>query len=150
MQSSKEAAAILELLGKRGESLSLAESCTGGLLANAFVSIEGASEVFLGALVCYSAKAKVSIAGVSEESAFENFAVNESCSKEFALGAMEKFASDFAVSTTGFAEDGKEMYLSIASKAKLLTYRQVFYGDRNEIRDSQVKFALSKLLEFLH
>ncbi|MFI3290856.1 MAG: CinA family protein [Opitutales bacterium] len=150
MQVDKKAVEILGLLSSRGQVISVAESCTGGLLANAFVSISGASEVFVGGFLCYSAKSKIEVAGVLESSATENEAVNENCSREFAKSSLDKFASDYAISTTGFAEDGKEMYLSIATKnGDIKTFRKIFFGNRNEIRQAQVEFALSTFWEEL-
>ncbi len=140
---------ILDEMRRRGLKLCAGESCTGGLVANAFVSINSASDVFLGSLVCYCANAKVNLAGVSREAAFENKSVNERCAREFARGALEKYGADYAISSTGFAEEGKDVFLCVANAKDAVVEKFNFNGSRNEIRADATRKALYMLQRFL-
>ena len=97
---------ILQQLRAVGRTLAVAESCTGGLLANAFTDVPGASKVFLGGAVCYTNAVKVEILGVPEPILRQHGAVSAECAAAMATGAAEKFSADHAVSVTGFAGPG--------------------------------------------
>lgn len=94
---------IVKLLTEQKKTLALAESCTGGLIANRITNISGASEIFLGGVVSYANSAKEKFLGVKPETLKKFGAVSEEVAREMALGAREKFGSDFAISVTGIA-----------------------------------------------
>lgn len=83
--------------------LAVAESCTGGLLCNAFTSMSGASKVFVGGIVCYSNDVKVSKVGVPESILEQHGAVSAECAIAMASGVAERLSSDYGLSVTGFA-----------------------------------------------
>jgi nicotinamide-nucleotide amidase len=86
-----------------GRKISVAESCTGGLVAAALTEIPGSSAVFQAGFVTYSNTAKTSLLGVNEE-LIETFgAVSEAVAWAMARGAITKTGSDIAVSITGVA-----------------------------------------------
>lgn len=93
---------VKQLIAKK-KTLALAESCTGGLIANRITNVSGASEIFLGGVVSYSNAAKQKFLGVRPESLAAHGAVSEAVAREMALGAREKFGSDFALAVTGIA-----------------------------------------------
>lgn len=144
-----QARQILDEMRRRGLKLCAGESCTGGLIANAFVSINSASDVFLGSLVCYCAAAKINLAGVSKEAAFENQSVNERCAREFAQGALAKYGADYAISSTGFAEEDKDVFLCVANRTSAVVEKFNFKGSRNEIRADATRKALYMLQRLL-
>ena len=94
---------IVRLLTERKETLSLAESCTGGFIANRLTNVPGASAVFLAGLITYSNNAKESFLGVKAHTLAEHGAVSEAVAKEMAEGARERTGSDYAISVTGIA-----------------------------------------------
>ena len=94
---------VVKLLTQKRKTLALAESCTGGLIANRITDVPGASEVFLGGVVSYANAAKEKFLSVRAETLQSHGAVSEAIAREMALGAKEKFNSDFAIAVTGIA-----------------------------------------------
>ena len=97
---------VVKLLAQKKKTLALAESCTGGLVASRITDVPGASEIFLGGVVSYANSAKERFLGVRAETLRQHGAVSEAVAREMALGAREKFGSDFAVAVTGIAGPG--------------------------------------------
>ncbi len=99
------------LLRERGMRVALAESLTGGGLAQRLTSAEGASDYFCGSAVVYTADAKRDLLGVRQETIDGPGVVSEECAREMAAGARRVFGADVAVSLTGVAgpdpHDGK-------------------------------------------
>lgn len=91
------------LLGKR---LALAESCSGGLLASRITDLAGASEYFAGGVVAYSNEAKADLLGVDPALIEAKGAVSPEVAEAMAIGALERFDADVAVSITGIAGPG--------------------------------------------
>lgn len=83
--------------------LAVAESCTGGMLSDAFTNITGASKVFMGGVVCYSNDVKVSKVGVPESILEQHGAVSQECAIAMASGIAEAMSTDYGLSLTGFA-----------------------------------------------
>ena len=83
--------------------LAVAESCTGGLLSDAFTNIPGVSKNFVGGVVCYSNDVKVSQLSVPEILLEQHGAVSPECAVAMASGAAERLCSDYGLSVTGFA-----------------------------------------------
>ena len=82
--------------------MAVAESCTGGLLGNAFTDIPGASKVFQG-VICYANEVKISQVSVPEEIIDQHGAVSSECAIAMASGVAENLSSDYGLSITGFA-----------------------------------------------
>ena len=97
---------VVRLLTERKKTLALAESCTGGCIAQRVTDVPGASAVFPGGLVCYANSAKENFLGVRAATLEKHGAVSEAVATEMALGAREKFGSDFALAVTGIAGPG--------------------------------------------
>jgi len=83
--------------------LAVAESCTGGLLCDAFTNLAGASKVFVGGVVCYANDVKVSKVGVPESILEQHGAVSSECAIAMASGIAERLSTDYGLSVTGFA-----------------------------------------------
>lgn len=97
---------IVQLLTARKKTLALAESCTGGGIANRITNVPGASAIFLGGVVSYSNAAKAKILGVRDATLAAHGAVSEAVAQEMAEGARQQFGSDFAIAVTGIAGPG--------------------------------------------
>ena len=91
------------ILKQRGETLAVAESCTGGMIAEMITDIPGSSVYFLGGAVTYSNELKERILGVSADSLRLCGAVSEIVAREMAAGARERFGATYALATTGIA-----------------------------------------------
>lgn len=97
---------VIRLLREKRFSLALAESCTGGFIANRLTNVPGASEVFLAGLVTYSNEAKRLFLGVNEATLTAHGAVSEPVACEMAVGALQKTGAKFALAVTGIAGPG--------------------------------------------
>jgi len=94
---------VVRLLTERKLTLALAESCTGGCLADRLTNIPGASKVFVGGLVAYSNAAKKKFLGVRAQLLARHGAVSEAVARAMAEGARKRFGADFALAVTGIA-----------------------------------------------
>jgi nicotinamide-nucleotide amidase len=95
--------AVVEMLIRNGATVSTAESCTGGFLANRLTNVPGASDVFLGGAVTYSNKEKIRQLGVSSDDLETHGAVSETVARQMAEGIRLVTGSDYGLSTTGIA-----------------------------------------------
>jgi len=91
------------LLAQRGETVSTAESCTGGLIGALLTDVPGSSQYFLGGAVTYSNEAKTRLLGVSQDVLEARGAVSESVAQAMAEGVSRRLGSDYALSVTGVA-----------------------------------------------
>lgn len=141
---------LVSLLKKRGMTITLAESCTGGLLASTIIGISGASEVFREGFITYANEAKVTYADVSEKTLDTYGAVSPNVAMEMAEGVAKKTGADVSVSITGIAGPTGEtkekpvglIYIGCYVNGKV-TYQEChFAGNRMKIRESSVKAAL--------
>lgn len=96
-------AVVLRLLGERQQTLALAESCTGGLIAHRLTNISGASVVLIAGLVTYANAAKQKFLGVDLETLTAHGAVSEAVAREMAEGARHETGADYALAVTGIA-----------------------------------------------
>lgn len=95
--------AVAEMLIQRGETLSAAESCTGGALSAKFTAMSGASEYFWGGVVSYDNSVKENLLGVSRENLEHYGAVSEQVARQMAEGVRRACGTTYGVSTTGIA-----------------------------------------------
>jgi nicotinamide-nucleotide amidase len=92
-----------QLLSEKNLTLSVAESCTGGLIGHRITNIPGSSKYLIGDLVTYSNEAKQQLLGVSSETLAKFGAVSEECVREMAAGARKRMGTNVAVATSGVA-----------------------------------------------
>lgn len=95
--------AVVRLLTERGQTLAVAESCTGGRLASRVTDVPGASAVFLGGFVTYSNDLKQRLLGVPADTLARHGAVSEPTARAMAEGARSRTGADFALAVTGIA-----------------------------------------------
>ncbi|MGZ8900287.1 MAG: competence/damage-inducible protein A [Limisphaerales bacterium] len=96
-------AVVVRLLTEKQKTLALAESCTGGYIANRITNIPGASAVFRAGLVTYSNEAKQTFLGVRAETLSQHGAVSEAVAREMAEGVRARTGADYALAVTGIA-----------------------------------------------
>ena len=133
---------VLEKLRRRQETLSVAESCTGGLLSAHLTDVPGASEVFLGGVVSYSNEAKEHLIDVPHEMLVEHGAVSEEVARAMAEGVRARFGSNWGAGITGIAgptggTDEKPVGLvhwAVAGPDGVSARHHVFLGDRSIVR----------------
>ena len=137
---------LVEHLIAKGRTLSTAESLTAGLLSAEICNVSGASRCFLGGLCAYQDPIKANMLSVLEETLAKYSAVSAPCAREMAKGAREKFGSDYALSTTGYAgptgEDVGLVYIGVASHRGEKAFRLRLSGSRQGIRKMTVQIAL--------
>jgi nicotinamide-nucleotide amidase len=150
------AAEVLARLKERGETLAVAESLTGGLLAATIVDVPGASAVFRGGLVVYATDLKGSLAGVPAELLAARGPVDPDVALALARGARERCRADWGLATTGVAgpdpQDGHpvgQVYVGLAGPVAADVRRLTLVGDRAAIRRGSVTGALALLSDAL-
>ncbi len=142
------------------ETLSVAESCTGGLLGGRITSVQGSSDYFLGGFQAYTGAMKTLLLGVSPELLAEHTAVSEEVARAMAEGARERTGSTWTLSITGYAgpataqpgatppkEENKvgTIFIGCAGPGVFEVRRLRFPGDRERIRNLAVITALDLL-----
>jgi nicotinamide-nucleotide amidase len=154
-----DAAAVLRLLagrGDRGETLAVAESLTGGLVAAEFASVPGASRGFRGSVTAYATELKHRLLGVDAALLAERGAVDARVAREMAEGVRERLGADWGVSTTGVAgpdpQDGQPVgtvFVAVAGPEGSRVRGLRLTGNRAGIRTASVTAALELLAEAL-
>ena len=156
------AESIEEIVGQRlralGLTLAVAESCTGGLLAQRLTAVPGSSDYFVGGWVSYNESAKKAWLGVPEAVLAEHGAVSEETAAAMTMGAMRKAGSSVAVSITGLAgpDGGTDetpigtVYIGVSGpEDEVEVFHRRFPGDRGFVRTLAVQTALEQLLRRL-
>jgi nicotinamide-nucleotide amidase len=146
---------IIQTLIENKKSISVAESCTGGLIASMITSISGSSEVFNGSIVSYSNDIKRSWLGVSKTTLEQFGAVSELCVREMMEGVLNASMSDFALATSGIAGPtggtaekpvGTVFVGARAKNGEILVERLLLKGDRSYIQKQSAYHAFRLLL----
>ena len=155
MTTSVYATTIIETLKARGETVSVAESLTGGGLGHALTQVPGASQVFLGGIIAYTADVKVNFLGVPRATIDQFTVVSEEVAVAMADGAREKIGTTWAISTTGIAGPGDYMgvregtvWIAIAgpiNQTLLLTLD----GGRDGVRQGAISSAIGNFARIL-
>jgi nicotinamide-nucleotide amidase len=97
---------IVSTASARGETLTTAESCTGGMVGAAITAIPGSSRMFERGHITYSNQAKIDLLGVSQATLDAHGAVSEQIAREMATGALTNAGADYAIAITGIAGPG--------------------------------------------
>ena len=145
------------LLTQKGLSLAVAESCTGGLIANILTDVPGSSAYFDRGVVTYSNAAKVALLGVSEEILKTHGAVSEQTARAMAEGVRLSSGADIGISTTGIAgpsgaTPGKPVgtvFMALAQKSATICRGCHFFGERGEIKTVTAHTVLMMLRDYL-
>lgn len=145
------------MLRKRGATLSVAESCTGGMIAARLTDAPGASDFFVAGYVTYTAQQKQEILGVPPTMLREFSAVSEGVAAAMAEGARKRSGSTFALSTTGYAgptggtdaDPTGTVYLGVSGPKGTKVIRARYGGDRYRTRMLSTQAALDLLRKTL-
>jgi len=144
---------IGELLIRKRKTLAVAESCTGGLLANRITNVSGSSTYFIEGAVTYSNESKMRVLGVKEETLKQFGAVSEQTATEMAAGIKKTSGADYGISTTGIAgpqpsSTGKPIglvFIALVSNDKQIVQQFNFAGSRIDIKTKISTAALDML-----
>jgi competence/damage-inducible protein CinA-like protein len=144
-----------DLLRAAGATLTAAESCTGGLLAQRITSVPGSSDYFLGAAVTYSNELKIRMARVPPEVLAEHGAVSEPVARAMAEGVRHALGSDYGVGITGIAGPGGgsaekpvgTVHVAVAGPGEGDVHHRKLRlpGDRDRVRRFSAQLALEML-----
>lgn len=144
---------VAEILVNKNLTISVAESCTGGMVSSHLINYPGISSVFMEGCVTYSNEAKMKSLGVKKETLDKFGAVSEETAREMAEGIAKRHNTNIGLSTTGIAgpEGGSEekpvglVYFGIYINGKIIVKRYVFNGNRQQIRLRATKTILNDL-----
>ena len=148
---------IAKTLLKHSKTLSIAESCTGGLLTHRLTNIPGSSGFLMATVVCYSNQSKTRILQVPSVLIKKYGAVSMPVAKRMAQGVRRILNTDFAVSITGIAgPDGGTTqkpvgltFIAIANRQKVICQQKIFKGNRLRVKKQATDHALKLLAKFL-
>jgi nicotinamide-nucleotide amidase len=144
---------VVKLLMQRNQTVAVAESCTGGLLANRITNVPGASTVFLAGYVCYANQAKIDMLDVDPELIEKHGAVSEQVACALAEHARACASSDYALATTGVAGPSGgspekpvgTVYIALAASGKTMAKKFFFPTDRETFKQIATQAALELL-----
>lgn len=145
--------AVLRKLRSRGQTLSLAESCTGGYISHQLTTIPGSSAALMAGIVAYSNAAKISFLGVKAETIEQFGAVSEEVARQMVTGLLERTGTDFGISVTGIAgpdgaTEGKPVgtvWIGVAHHSLVYTRRFQFGNQRFQNIERSANHALTLL-----
>jgi len=150
------------LLLQYGKTISTAESCTGGKIAQMLTSVSGASHYFRGSVVSYATDTKVSILGVAQSTIDNESVVSAAVAKEMASGIQKLMQTDYAIATTGNAGPSKgeadaevgKVFIALATPNEIIITEFDFGQPREKVIDRTANKALEilqkEILKNLH
>jgi nicotinamide-nucleotide amidase len=145
------------LLRASHATVSVAESCTGGMLGERFTSVPGSSDYFVGGFITYTNEMKMELLGVARETLEQFGAVSKPVAEAMATGARRRTGSTYAIAITGAAGPDPSpaprgetvpvgtVYVAIADAAGAEVTHRIFLGDRTRIRTFTAQMALDLL-----
>ncbi len=145
------------LLRRKGLSLGLVESATGGLVSHLITNVPGSSDYYKGSVTAYSNQVKASLVGVREGSIQRYGAVSSRVAREMARGGRKLLAVDICLADTGIAGPGGAtpgkpvglFYVGLSHQTGTFSRKHIFYGDREQNKRGAARAALSWLKEYL-
>lgn len=148
---------VVRMLVERGLTLGLAESCTGGLVANRITNVPGSSGTLIAGIVAYANEAKVKFLGVPEETLRTHGAVSPETARAMAEGAARSVGTDVALGITGVAGPGGGtpekpvglVYIALRTPAGVEVTKNTYGGSREDIKMRTSQTALNMLRMYL-
>jgi len=148
---------IGNFLRGKGWTLSIAESCTGGLVSDLITNVPGSSDYFEGSIVSYSNLAKTEHLSVPSNVIKRYGAVSSQVAIAMAKGVRRAFHTTFGVSTTGIAGpgggSGKKpvglVFIAVSDGKKTIVKKEKLKGTRREIKKESARRSLKYLYEFI-
>lgn len=147
---------LAEKMTMAQKTLSVAESCTGGLLCHHITNMPGSSSFFEGGVVAYSNVAKIEVIAVPLDCLRNHGPVSERTALAMANGAREAFSSDVGISITGIAGPGTDagtnigqVFISISEDDEEIVEEFKFEGDREAIKKQAAEKAVEMCIKYL-
>jgi nicotinamide-nucleotide amidase len=141
------------LLAQQGKTISTAESCTGGKIAQMLTSVAGASNYFRGSVVSYATDTKISVLGVDAQTIEKFSVVSAEVAKEMAIGIQKLMKTDYAIATTGNGGPSKEkgkseigtVFIALATPINIFVEEFNFGQPREKVIDRTANKAMELL-----
>jgi len=148
---------IINILAQKKQTISFAESCTGGRLASAFTAVSGVSSVLNGSVVSYSNEIKHTWLNVDNEILEKYGAVSRQCVSQMLTGIKDISSADYNLAISGIAgpSGGTKLkpvgtvYIGLLTPFSEEVFQCFFHGDRESIQRQSTLFAIEKLKEVL-
>ena len=147
---------LVEQFSHDNQRLIIAESCTGGMISSAIISVENCSNMFEGGIVAYSNDLKQKLLGVSDAEITKYGAVSKQIANQMAVGALAISNANIALAITGIAgPNGGSLdkpvgtvFICILNRFdRIFELQLLLNGDRNNIRQKSVHLAFEKIIE---
>ncbi len=144
----------IEVFGSKGETISFAESCTGGLIAASFTARSGSSAILKGSVVSYANEIKRQWLQVNSDILDHHGAVSQACVSKMAEGVRELAQSDIALATSGIAgptggtalKPVGTVYIAVSNKRETRTKHLLLKGDRNYIQYQALMYTMRLMI----
>ncbi|WP_310381485.1 CinA family nicotinamide mononucleotide deamidase-related protein [Flavobacterium sp.] len=144
---------LARLLSQQNKTISTAESCTGGKIAQLLTSVSGASKYFKGSVVSYTTDVKINVLGLAAELIMEHSVVSEAVARQMAVNVKSLMKTDYAIATTGNAgptkEDGNAkvgtVFIALATPNEVIVTEYDFGQPREKVIDRTVIKSLELL-----
>jgi nicotinamide-nucleotide amidase len=145
------------LLRRKGLTLGVVESASGGLVSHLITNTPGSSDYYKGSVTSYSNEVKIRVVGVKEATINRYGVVSAEVAKEMAQGGRKILAVDICLADTGIAGPSGAtpekpvglFFIGLSHRAKTFTRKHNFHGDREQNKQSAAEAALSWLKEYL-
>jgi nicotinamide-nucleotide amidase len=154
--TSDQARPVIELLVARGDTVAVAESLTGGLVAAALTSVPGSSAAFRGGIVAYATELKAALLGVPADLLAEHGPVHEAVARAMAEGVRLRLGASYGMATTGVAGPGPAdgqpqgtVFVAVSGPGGDVSQGLNLTGDRAAVRADSVRAVLSLLVSAL-
>lgn len=148
---------IGELLNRKGLTLGVVESATGGLISHRITNIPGSSVYYKGSITAYSNEMKVKLVGVKEETLEKHGSVSPQTAEELADGGRQALNADICIADTGIAGPAGAtadkpvglFYIGLSHRETTFSRKHIFTGNREENKREAAETALNILKEYL-
>jgi nicotinamide-nucleotide amidase len=148
---------IGDLLRRKGRTLAIAESCTGGLICDRITDVSGSSDYFMGGMVTYSNASKAKHLGIPLDYIKRYGAVSPQVAKKMAQGVRRTFNTTFGLSTTGVAgptggtkrSPVGRVFIGLVEGRKVWVEKLDLKGNRREIKKESTRLSLKYLYDFV-
>ena len=146
---------IGKLLSQKNRTISTAESCTGGKIAQIISSVSGSSNYFKGSIVSYATQTKIDVLGISKSFIDKNSVVSANVAKQMALNVQKIMKTDYAIATTGNAGPSKGdsnaelgvVFIALATPNEVIVEEFSFGQPREKVIDRSVNKSFEMLLK---
>tara|TARA_B100000902_G_C27071785_1_gene794398 strand:+ start:259 stop:732 length:474 start_codon:yes stop_codon:yes gene_type:complete len=136
--------------------ISVAESCTAGLIGSSLTTLPGSSKYFLGGVIAYNNVIKTNILGVSQELISQKTEVSKEVAQQMAKNICLKFNSNYSLSTTGYAGPSSvgsqkvgTVFIAVSNGIETLSEKFIFKGNRREVIDKSTYQAIEFLYSYI-